>query len=315
MSLVAPFPYFGGKRAVATEIWSALGDVDHYIEPFAGSLATLLARPHRPRLETVNDADGLLVNAWRAIALAPDEVAHHADWPVSEPDLHARHAWLVERRESLTDRLSGDPDWHDAKAAGWWVWGASCWIGSGWCSGDGPWWPVEGVLRHRDDAAGGTAGRGVNRKLPHLGDAGMGVSGWMRALSDRLRHVRIACGDWSRVCGPSVLRAGGSTVGILLDPPYDDGCDVYSSGSGKAIWHDVCDYAVATGADRSTRVVLCGYDGTFDPPPGWRAVAWKARGGYGSQGDGDGRANAAREQLWLSPGCIGAGGSEQGRLL
>lgn len=35
----APFPWFGGKRKVATEVWSALGDVDNYVEPFAGSLA------------------------------------------------------------------------------------------------------------------------------------------------------------------------------------------------------------------------------------------------------------------------------------
>lgn len=309
--LRAPFPYFGGKRLIASAAWDALGDVAHYIEPFAGSLAVLLARPHRPRLETVNDADGLLVNAWRAIARDPDAVAEHADWPVSEPDLHARHVWLVERRESLTDRLSGDPDWHDAKAAGWWVWGVSCWIGSGWCSGKGPWWPVDGALANVGAGTGvtrnlphlGDAGRGVNRKLP-LSSAGTGVNGqgaairdWMRALSARLRDVRIACGDWSRVCGPSVLRAGCAPVGILLDPPYADGYDVYSAGSGKALWRAVCAYAAEVGAVASNRVVLCGYDGTFDPPPGWRTVEWKARGGLRVSGrwrrPGERRARAA----------------------
>lgn len=34
MSLQAPFPYFGGKRRVADKVWAALGDPDHYIEPF-----------------------------------------------------------------------------------------------------------------------------------------------------------------------------------------------------------------------------------------------------------------------------------------
>jgi site-specific DNA-adenine methylase len=41
-TMQAPFPWFGGKRKVASEVWAALGDVDNYVEPFAGSLAVLL---------------------------------------------------------------------------------------------------------------------------------------------------------------------------------------------------------------------------------------------------------------------------------
>jgi hypothetical protein len=347
----APFPWFGGKRAVAADIWRAFGDVGGYVEPFAGSLAVLLCRPGvRFGTETVNDADGLLVNVWRAIQADPDGVAAFADWPVSEADLHARHLWLVGKRDSMTDRLCADPDWFDAKAAGWWVWGASAWIGSGWCSGDGPWRAVDGVLTKGGAGQGInrqlphlSAGRGINRKLPHLGDAGRGINrqlphlsagqginrqlprlsggrgtyirDTMRALSVRLRDVRIACGDWSRICGPSVLRAGAGMTAILLDPPYADGCDVYSAGSGKSLWGDVCAYAIDAGADKGNRVVLCGYDGTFDPPPDWRAVEWKAAGGYGSQGNGDGRENASRERLWLSPGCVMPDAMTQGVLL
>lgn len=33
----APFPWFGGKRKAASAVWDALGDVDHYVEPFAGT--------------------------------------------------------------------------------------------------------------------------------------------------------------------------------------------------------------------------------------------------------------------------------------
>lgn len=43
--LVAPFPYFGGKRRAAPIIWRELGDPAGYVEPFAGSAAVLLARP------------------------------------------------------------------------------------------------------------------------------------------------------------------------------------------------------------------------------------------------------------------------------
>lgn len=112
MTLAAPFPYFGGKRRAAPAIWDALGDPGGYVEPFAGSAAVLLARPSVDgrRVETLNDADGWLINAWRAIRLSPDEVARHAAGPVAEVDYHARLAWLQERRSpelvSWLDRKS-----------------------------------------------------------------------------------------------------------------------------------------------------------------------------------------------------------------
>ena len=56
--LRAPFYYFGGKSRAASQVWEALGNPDHYIEPFCGSAAVLLARPNKDRLETINDADG-----------------------------------------------------------------------------------------------------------------------------------------------------------------------------------------------------------------------------------------------------------------
>ena len=64
----APFPYFGGKARVAAEVWAALGEPHHYLEPFFGSGAVLLARPQPSAagIETVCDADGYLCNVWRA---------------------------------------------------------------------------------------------------------------------------------------------------------------------------------------------------------------------------------------------------------
>jgi site-specific DNA-adenine methylase len=99
LKLVAPFPYFGGKSIVAPLIWQYLGDVDNYVEPFAGSLAVLLSRPveHRRIAETVNDKDNYLANFWRALQADPEEVARWADWPVNETDLTARHLWLSTR--------------------------------------------------------------------------------------------------------------------------------------------------------------------------------------------------------------------------
>jgi DNA adenine methylase len=139
-----PFPWFGGKADAAPAVWAALGDVDHYVEPFAGSLAVLLRRPHEANRsyhsETVNDLDGMLCNAWRAMRDHPDATAEAASWPVSEADMHARHLALLQWREERNlELLMGDPTWCDPIMAGWWIWGTACWIGAGWCSGQGPW--------------------------------------------------------------------------------------------------------------------------------------------------------------------------------
>ena len=325
MALEAPFPWFGGKSTVAAQVWSALGNVSHYVEPFFGSGAVLLQRPHAAKFETVNDLDGMVANFWRATKSAPDLVADHADWPCNEADLHARHLWLVGHRERMTERLMGDADWFDAKAAGWWLWGACNWIGSGWCSGKGPWVSLDGVMTDsrqlpRLSSAQGvnrqlphlSEGRGVNRQLPHLSE-GRGVNRklfiteWIAALSDRLRDTRIACGDWTRVTGPAVLDAGGGMTGVFLDPPYEQAerADVYAMESPVA--SDVRAWCADNGYNPTIRIVLAGYEGEHNSLQelGWQVFEWKARGGYGSQGSGRGRENASRERLWLSPNCMG----------
>lgn len=72
-----PFAYFGGKTTLGPRIAELLPAHDHYIEPFAGSLAVLLAKP-ATRWETVNDLDDLLVNFWRVLRDRPAELAHVA---------------------------------------------------------------------------------------------------------------------------------------------------------------------------------------------------------------------------------------------
>src|SRR5215475_4920978 len=107
--LKAPFPWYGGKTLAAPLIWQALGNVPNYVEPFAGSLAALLLRPHPPQLETVNDKDAFVCNVWRALQADPELVAQHCDFPVNEAQQHAVHVWLVGEREAFTARLMGDP--------------------------------------------------------------------------------------------------------------------------------------------------------------------------------------------------------------
>jgi hypothetical protein len=347
--MVAPFPWFGGKRRVVDVVWPRFGSVVNYVEPFAGSLAMLLGRPIGwTGTETVNDKDGFIANFWRALAADPQGVAQAADWPVNENDQHARHVWLVSQRAALTARLEGDATYYDVQIAGWWVWGIGVWIGAGWCAGDGPWSVDDaGQLVHLGDAGRGVhrqrvhlgdagqgvhrklvhlgdAGQGVHRKLVHLGDAGQGVHrkrvhlgdagqgedgllSWMQALATRLRRVRVCCGDWRRVCGPTPTVKQGLT-GVFLDPPYGDEADrqddLYAVDDG-GVAADVRTWALGHGGDDQLRIALCGYSGEHEMP-GWVAVPWKAHGGYGSQGDGRGRENAAREVIWFSPSCLGA---------
>lgn len=346
----SPFPYFGGKSRVASLIWERFGNVPNYIEPFFGSGAVLLSRPFEAGTETVNDANGFLANFWRALQANPEEVATYADYPVSELDLHARHKWLMTEGQASIERLRDNPDFYDAKVAGWWVWGQCQWIGSGWCSGVSSWggkpfadgeicdarMPYlkgagQGIHRKRPnighDGYGvhrgniGTADkeiaevRQLSRQLHHLGDAGRGLHrratalhDYLSELSERLRRVRICCGDWSRICGPTPTFKHGLT-GVFLDPPYklSERESVYSTETDCSA--DVRQWCIENGDNRLLRIALCGYEGEGHEiltTLGWDCVAWKAAGGYGNQGQSRGRDNRNRERIWFSPHCLSA---------
>lgn len=335
--LKAPFPWFGGKSRVAHLVWERFGDPINYVEPFAGSLAVLLGRPTPARIETVNDLDCYVSNFWRALQQKPEEVAFWADHPVNEADLHARHLWLVDR-PAFRERMKTDPDYSDAKIAGWWVWGLSCWIGSGWCSQ--PEWAgringgakVRGTHTATQNNRPKNKATGVTRKLPTLkssdgvhapskqlpdlggtGSSGRGVHGptrvpalieWMQELAGRLRSVRVCCGDWKRVLGRSITECIGTSA-ILLDPPYasDRDTGIYQHDD-FAVSPAVRTWAIENGNNPLLRIALCGYEGEHEMPADWACLAWKSQGGHGNNAKGRGRANSLRERVWFSPYCL-----------
>jgi len=333
----APFPWFGGKSRVAHVVWDYFGDVRNYVEPFCGSCAVLLGRPSEPKIETVNDADCWIANFYRALKHDPEQVATWADGAVNEADLHARHLWLVAQTE-FRERMKTDPDYYDVKIAGWWVWGICQWIGSGWCAtkGGGMGAHQPALITSGRGAAGKAHPRGINgttAKRPRLGnDHGRGVLcadvpnqipylkgcggvfsttansdlyRWFYALADRLRRVRVCCGDWTRILGPSPTTCIGTT-GVFLDPPYavEERSDVYGEDS-RDVAHAVREWAIANADNPELRIALCGYSGEHAMPDTWMEIAWKANGGYANQSNKQtiGRENAHRERIWFSPYC------------
>jgi hypothetical protein len=306
--MISPFPYFGGKRSVAADVWARFGSPSQYIEPFCGSAAVLLAAPKPAALEVVCDSSGFIANFWRATKHQPETIAEWADYPVSHIDLGARHIWLMAQRERISTELH-DPDWPgDAKVAGWWLWGQCCWIGSGWCE-----WDKEGKIPHASNAGRGVqaigriphasdAGMGVQAigKIPHASDAGMGVDAlltsagrtawhWLRSLSDRLERVRVVHGDWTRCLNNHF---GGDDTAVFLDPPYRS----YEFPYGfKTVADAVESWARE---NKHLRIALCGHKGDY-ALAGWEIVNWdRGKFTYG------GNKTTDAECVWYSPACL-----------
>lgn len=315
----APFPYFGGKRNAAQMVWNAFGDPQHYVEPFCGSCAMLLSRPasHVRRVETVNDKDGMLVNVWRAIRYAPDEVARECAIPVMECELHARLATTKARMTpDFVSWIEGDERHFDAHLAANWLYCTCASIGTCW-NDDGPWHIVDGRLVKVPRTRGvginrelphiGDMGRGINRKLPHIGNAGRGeskedlVRQYLAAISRRLERVRICCGDWMRIVkSDSTLLAKRGNAAVFLDPPYATSPDLYFQGAD--VTSQVREWCANNGGRENVRIALCGYNDDHDAllSHGWTKVQGKA----GSSGMNKDKANACkRERIWFSPYC------------
>ena len=105
-------PWQGGKSADRKDgngIWIASLlplDAPLYVEPFAGMLGVLLQR-QPARSEIANDADGRVVNWWRAIRHTPDEFA---------AAIMATPSSRIEHREAWA-RIEADPSREGIEAA------------------------------------------------------------------------------------------------------------------------------------------------------------------------------------------------------
>ncbi len=120
-----PVLYYGSKARIADRIVSLLPAHEHYVEPYAGSLAVLLAKPISP-METVNDLSAKLMTFWRVVrdqweelteacALTPHSRAEHAgSFVAAENDVEtARRVWVM-LTQGQSARLRGSTGWRYA---------------------------------------------------------------------------------------------------------------------------------------------------------------------------------------------------------
>lgn len=404
------FPYAGGKSSVIDIVWPRFGDTIGYVEPFFGSGAMLLGRPFPVRTETVNDANVYIANFFRAVKADPEQVAYYADNAVNHADLIARHRWLkgippqslnipeeyntpelqaayvagyqAHARPPLDiiefiHRIKQEESYYDVKAAGYWVWGQSCWMGSGWCElndraknsiprpsamlGQGtvsisnkipelmgmrgvhrayeqrpnlrPFQGVNGVSAKRPHLK---SSDGINSKRPNLQMTGgkgvvadsMPLYDYMLQLSERLRRVRVVCGDWTQITGASVTYKMGM-CSVFLDPPYQ--ADVRHAGlyavddkkgekpTSTAVREWCLEYIVDKNNNTGQvyhegprylhpkmRLALCGYSDEHDKymPDDWERVEWESSGGMSNQKVGGRSDNYKKEVIYFSPHCL-----------
>ena len=277
-----PYVWFGGKRTIADKVWERLGCPHTYIEPFFGGGAVFFAMSYRPNITILNDKDGFIPNFLRASRSDPEAVAHHATCEYTEIDLKARHGWLIRRREWLEQSLA-DPDFYDAKAAGWWVWGANLHLGGGWCG---------------DKNTG-------NR--PQIGQP-MGINtitdkvGFLHGIADKLKGCYILCGGWERSIAGRSLAWRPQTVGVFLDPPYT--IEHAPKSGDKNVYKNyddvnggVFEWALKNGDNPNLRIAVCGMRDEYVFPPEWERIEWEHRGGLKGL-------NARKEAVWFSPHCL-----------
>jgi hypothetical protein len=259
------------------------------------------------------------------------------DWPAVETDMHARHDWLC--RQELLPNLSADPDWFDAKVAGWWAYGQVLFIGNAWCqnanqAGRRRLSSVPRGIIHKSARVGGTTCpwrnrsqgacpkrtvRGFlhnDRKSPNQAGQPVTSMDYLEVLAARLADTRFYCkhldsknrkDDWLRLLCPATFQRGrGRPVAVFLDPPYAHSARAeYIYGNDDT--HEDADqlrqmllsWCAHRGADPMFRIVVCGYAGEYDQ---LEALGWTVREWTGRQGQArPDNLNRFKERLWLSP--------------
>ena len=261
----------GGKGRWADAIWQRLGSPGVYVETHGGSCAVLYAKPGGPApREVVCETNGWICNFMRSLVGDYEQTAYWADWPTIHQDLTARHRWLLRWGDEHRERLSDDPDWYDPKAAGWWVWGISSWIGHGWC--DNPNRVAQrpdihndrGVAAGRDDLVMQRTTLPVERdQIPRMASKGLHAHGEGVQIQRKRMPVEDKMPQVSEQGGQGVQQ---QRVGVPRDgPPH---IHHWPGGDGVS--------AQRQGTARADRLEIAKADGSLDGSrlrPWFRALA------------------------------------------
>lgn len=286
-------PYPGNKRRIAARVWGFLGNPPVYVEPFAGMLAVLLARPHtQPScMEVVGDVDGLVANFHRAMAADPDGLLQVARYPLTDVDYTARIRSCLEAQGDLTEKLASDPDYYDTKLAGWWAYVQSTCMFQPWRN-----MPkriiLPDILCHKGMRS--SSGEELRERV--------------YAISRRLEHVAILCRDATEVLkAVNVYVKSKYPIGVFLDPPYQS--DVRSRRMYRMDYDGVegmaWKWAIEHGDDPRWRIVVAGHEDGREVPPGWKTYCWKRHGGWALASKyPKPETTAHKERLWVSPHCL-----------
>lgn len=189
-------PWFGSKRNLAPRIVEAVGKHSAYWEPFAGSIAVLLAKPV-VTMETVNDLHGDLINLARVVQhdkLSIELFSRLSRVACCEP----LHREAAERHRARGNMPAGELDLD--RAADYFL---CSWLGRNGVAGTQSY--NHGFCRRFTKNGGHTAKRFVS--------AVESIPDWW----ERLRHVTILNDD-----GFAILERieDATGVSIYCDPPY-----------------------------------------------------------------------------------------------
>jgi DNA adenine methylase len=123
------FAYHGGKARLADRIVPLLPPHKVYVEPFAGSLAVLLAK-RQANVEMVNDLDDDLVNFWRQLRERADDLIglieltpyargeYDAAWEPSEDDLERARRFWVRVQQGVAHKVGSKSGWQCSASDG-----------------------------------------------------------------------------------------------------------------------------------------------------------------------------------------------------
>lgn len=207
------FPYFGSKEKISRLIFEYSSNIlgeppKQIVDPFCGSLGTWLDWPNQPIFK-INDANGYIVNFWRAVKHAPNEIANAIGYPYSIVDLSAQNEAMIRDEANLLASLRADPDYYSLRHAVAFVRYSCCSVMFGG-------FRAKASFRQRPT---GLCGVDCN---PH---------DTMRKTSKLLEKAMIFCTeDFSSVVSPAQTCWLGATL-IFLDPPYDNADYCYDSSN------------------------------------------------------------------------------------